>query len=113
MVRIHAGSIRRPVQGPLLTREPKGRSSGGPNVGYSLMVKREFVELLMRVRFSLVTPIGHMSLDKAIKSGKERRNPKRSPSTACRNHGSCEHCLSGRMIRTNKEKAKAEYHDDM
>lgn len=50
-----------------------------------------------------------MSLDKAIKYGKEHRKPyygAKSVSCACRNNGSCDYCRSNRMIQTMKERAK-------
>ena len=40
-----------------------------------------------------------MSLDKAIKHGKEKRKPyrgSRSIDCSCRNHGSCPYCLANR-----------------
>ena len=40
-----------------------------------------------------------MSLDKAIQSGKEKRQPYRGSKRfgySCRNHGSCPYCQSGR-----------------
>jgi hypothetical protein len=50
-----------------------------------------------------------MSLDKAIKYGKEHRNPYRTASHACRVHGGCKICLGDRMYRTMKEKQRTEY----
>lgn len=41
-----------------------------------------------------------MSLDKAIRHGKERRKPyyrSKSIDRTCRNHGSCPYCANGRM----------------
>jgi len=50
-----------------------------------------------------------MSLDKAIKYGKEKRKPrklKRFAEKACHNHGRCEWCRGNRLIqRTRKERA--------
>ena len=53
-----------------------------------------------------------MSLDKAIESGKERRQPYRKSrafDATCRNHGSCSWCREGRLHSTRKrlEAAKA------
>ena len=53
-----------------------------------------------------------MSLDKAIKYGKERRKEYRGGKSFdkdCRNHGACEICLSNRTIQTKKmlEEAKS------
>lgn len=48
-----------------------------------------------------------MSLDKSIKSGKERRNPYRKPSPSCQNHGSCSFCRETRLYRLNKRKNSA------
>lgn len=58
-----------------------------------------------------------MSLDKAIKSGKEKRNPNRPASFYCLNNGGCTHCRSNRTIYTQKNALKAqvseqEYEDD-
>jgi hypothetical protein len=42
-----------------------------------------------------------MSLDKAVKHGKERRRPYRGSArfdSHCRNHGSCGWCLGNRTI---------------
>ena len=47
-----------------------------------------------------------MSLDKAIKYGKEKRKPFRggkSVSSHCRNHGGCEYCKGNRLYQTKKE----------
>lgn len=52
-----------------------------------------------------------MSLDKAIKHGKEKRKPYRLPKSVdpmCRNHGGCDWCLGNRMYQTKKEKEKAD-----
>lgn len=46
-----------------------------------------------------------MSLDKAIKSGKEKRKPYRGAKAidcTCRNHGSCAYCRDGRLHNTKK-----------
>lgn len=53
-----------------------------------------------------------MSLNKAIKYGKEHRKPYRGAKAFdpyCRNHGMCSYCLSNRMHQTNKELEKASY----
>lgn len=54
-----------------------------------------------------------MSLDKAIRSGKEKRRPYRGAKAiacSCRNHGSCPWCQANRTISTRKMRAKA--HDE-
>lgn len=46
-----------------------------------------------------------MSLDKAIKYGKEKRKPFRKSKSVdytCRNHGSCPYCLSNRLHNSRK-----------
>lgn len=46
-----------------------------------------------------------MSLDKAIKHGKEKRKPyygSKAIDCSCRNHGTCEWCLSNRTIQQQK-----------
>ena len=46
-----------------------------------------------------------MSLDKAIKSGKERRKPYRGTKAVdhtCRNHGSCPWCKGNRLHNSKK-----------
>lgn len=46
-----------------------------------------------------------MSLDKAIKHGKEKRRPYRKSKAvcyACRNHGSCPYCKRGRLFNQRK-----------
>lgn len=46
-----------------------------------------------------------MSLDKAIKHGKEKRKPYRAAKAVdhtCRNHGSCPHCQGNRKYKNNK-----------
>lgn len=51
-----------------------------------------------------------MSLDKAIESGKEHREPYRGAKRidrTCRNHGSCEWCKGNRMHQIYKEAIKA------
>ena len=50
-----------------------------------------------------------MSLDKAIKHGKEHRKPYRGSKAfdkSCRNHGGCPYCESNRMHSTNVRKMK-------
>ena len=51
-----------------------------------------------------------MSLDKAIKSGKEHRKPYRIPKSVdgtCCNHGSCPYCKGNRLYQRTKEEQKA------
>jgi hypothetical protein len=52
-----------------------------------------------------------MSLDKSIKSGKEKRKQyrksKRFDST-CRNHGSCKYCENNRLHNDKKRKVSAD-----
>lgn len=46
-----------------------------------------------------------MSLDKAIKHGKEHRKPytgAKAIDCTCRNHGSCEWCKQNRLYQQNK-----------
>ena len=46
-----------------------------------------------------------MSLDKAIKYGKEKRKPyhgAKSVSKSCRNHGTCPYCLGNRFYKNRK-----------
>jgi len=46
-----------------------------------------------------------MSLDKAIRYGKEKRKPyygSKAVDCSCRNHGSCSYCLSNRLHRHKK-----------
>lgn len=53
-----------------------------------------------------------MSLDKAIKYGKEHRKiyyGLKAIDSSCRCHGSCSYCLSNRMYRENKNKEKVKY----
>lgn len=50
-----------------------------------------------------------MSLDKAIKYGKEKRKPYRggkAVSSLCRNHGGCTWCEGGRLHRNKKNKLR-------
>lgn len=54
-----------------------------------------------------------MSLDKAIKYGKEKRKPYRGGkacSTLCRNHGGCTWCESGRLHTNKKNELKGKDH---
>jgi len=47
-----------------------------------------------------------MSLDKAIKHGKEHRKPYRGAKavdSTCRNHGSCSYCESNRLHKIKKQ----------
>ena len=51
-----------------------------------------------------------MSLDKAIKHGKEKRKPYRNGKAVdpmCRNHGGCSWCEGNRMYQRTKEEQKA------
>lgn len=46
-----------------------------------------------------------MSLDKAIKYGKEKRKPYRTAKaidSTCRNHGSCKYCENNRLYSSRK-----------
>ena len=46
-----------------------------------------------------------MSLDKAIKHGKEKRKPymgAKAVDKTCRNHGTCGWCKANRLYRSNK-----------
>ncbi len=46
-----------------------------------------------------------MSLNKAIKSGKEHRKPysgAKAVDRQCRNHGRCSHCCSNRVYKERK-----------
>lgn len=55
-----------------------------------------------------------MSLDKAIKYGKERRKAYRGVKAyccSCRNHGSCDYCKGNRLYSTDKLKLK--YDDEL
>lgn len=50
-----------------------------------------------------------MSLDKAIKHGKEKRKPYKGSKAfdhTCRNHGGCPWCERNRTLDKNKEAAK-------
>lgn len=52
-----------------------------------------------------------MSLDKAIKYGKEKRKIYRGSKAfdcSCRNHGTCNWCLSNRTHKNNKKIVAAE-----
>lgn len=56
-----------------------------------------------------------MSLDKAIKYGKEHRKQYRGAKAVdphCRNHGDCLYCLRGRMHHANVELEKAKYSEE-
>ena len=60
-----------------------------------------------------------MSLDKAIKSGKEHRKQYgergdycKSVDRHCRNHGGCKWCEDNRTYRNRKNKAKSEVEDE-
>lgn len=50
-----------------------------------------------------------MSLDKAIKHGKEKRKPYRGSKAfdhTCRNNGSCSYCKSNRTHKNKRRKLK-------
>lgn len=50
-----------------------------------------------------------MSLDKAIKHGKEHRKPYRKAKAVdatCRNHGSCPYCRGNRLYQRTKEEER-------
>lgn len=52
-----------------------------------------------------------MSLDKAIKHGKEHRKKyfgSKAFDGTCRNHGSCEHCRENRLYARKKSEQAAE-----
>lgn len=53
-----------------------------------------------------------MSLDKAIKSGKERRDPKRKAAGSCECHGGCPYCLGNRKHSENVRKERANYKEN-
>ena len=57
-----------------------------------------------------------MSLDKAIKYGKEKRKPDRGAKALdswCRNHGNCSWCKEGRLHKNKKrEKSILEQMED-
>lgn len=53
-----------------------------------------------------------MSLDKAIKSGKEHRKPYKGAKAVdrtCRNHGSCPYCKGNRLHKSRKQIGRADY----
>ncbi len=53
-----------------------------------------------------------MSLDKAIKSGKEHRKPFRKSKLfdrSCRNHGSCSYCSDNRQINKKRGNIKEKH----
>lgn len=57
-----------------------------------------------------------MSLDKAIKSGKEKRKPYRkakSFDSHCRNHGSCPWCERNRKIQELRAKQSADEREEL
>lgn len=56
-----------------------------------------------------------MSLDKAIKHGKEKRTEFRrskAVDTTCRNHGSCPYCSSNRKHATKRQYGRVEDQED-
>ena len=53
-----------------------------------------------------------MSLDKAIRAGKEHRKAyhgNKAVDMMCRNHGGCEYCRRSRTYRTQKEIEKCRF----
>ena len=53
-----------------------------------------------------------MSLDKAIKHGKEHRKPYRrakAVDATCRNHGTCKYCEGNRTYQARKEMERMKY----
>lgn len=53
-----------------------------------------------------------MSLDKAIKYGKEHRKPyygAKAVDSNCRNHGGCPYCFNNRVYQKKKEIEKADF----
>lgn len=57
-----------------------------------------------------------MSLNKAIKNGKEHKKPYRgakSVDKTCRNHGSCPWCKSNRTFKNQKLKDKMESNNEI
>ena len=57
-----------------------------------------------------------MSLDKAIKYGKEKRRPfigGKRVSSGCRNHGGCTWCRDGRLYNSKKRKLMWENEDNI
>lgn len=56
-----------------------------------------------------------MSLDKAIKSGKEKRRPYRKAKAVdatCRNHGTCKWCQRNRLYQSRKERERMDDLED-
>ena len=56
-----------------------------------------------------------MSLDKAIRSGKEHRKPYRGAKavdSTCRNHGSCGWCEGNRLYSSRKRELKLDYGEE-
>lgn len=57
-----------------------------------------------------------MSLDKAIKHGKEHRKPyqkSKKIDRSCRNHGGCPWCEGNRLYQTKKEKLRTIWNDHL
>lgn len=57
-----------------------------------------------------------MSLDKAIKHGREKRREYRGSkaiSCTCRNHGSCSWCSNNRLYKDKKRKAAAKDKEEL
>ena len=56
-----------------------------------------------------------MSLDKAIKHGKEKRRQYhgcKSFDRSCRNHGGCDYCKNSRTYQARKARARVEDEDE-
>lgn len=56
-----------------------------------------------------------MSLDKAIKYGKEKRKPytgAKAVDSTCRNHGSCPYCQQNRTHKHKKREKEEENYED-
>ena len=56
-----------------------------------------------------------MALDKAIKSGKERRKPYRKSKAfdgTCRNNKGCPACKGNRLFQITKSLARAKYNEN-
>jgi hypothetical protein len=49
----------------------------------------------------------YMSLDKAIKHGKEYRKVSKKHTNSCRNHGGCDYCQSNREHKNKKREEAA------
>lgn len=57
-----------------------------------------------------------MSLDKAIKHGKEKRKQYRGSKAVdhtCRNHGSCDYCKNNRLFNQRKKEQEGFYDESL